>query len=428
MSNPTSNFGWQMPTSTDLVTDLPADFEVFGQAVDSSLADLKGGTTGQVLSKASGTDMDFTWTNVDPLTILDAKGDLITATAADTPARLASSGVNGQVLTVDTTTSTGLKWAAASTGLTWTQRMGGEVNAVWYGVAYNGSNLYVVYGSAGKLYTSPDGITWTSRTSGFGSTTIFKVIYANSLWVAVGNNGTMTTSTDGITWTARTSNMSTNAIRDVIYANSLFVAVGGGGGSTNTGGITYSTDGITWTRKSQSLTVGSTYYGVIYNGTNWIVAAAASTNNYLYASTPSGTWTVAQWGGGAISEDILGIWYDGTRTIAASASYWSYSTSTTIASLSFYDNVQPSGLSNQMQNAYYYNAKMYQKQFGYAMDFSTTPGTNLTSVSNTKSVAYIEPTAWLVGGGLNYNNSAGLFVGAVGTIMLGNSGQIYTSF
>jgi len=63
MSNPTSNFNWQMPTATDLVTDLPADFEVFGQAVDTSLADLKGGTTGQLLSKATGTDMDFTWTN-----------------------------------------------------------------------------------------------------------------------------------------------------------------------------------------------------------------------------------------------------------------------------------------------------------------------------------------------------------------------------
>jgi hypothetical protein len=363
-------------------------------------------------------------------TIVDAKGDLIVATGADAVSRLAV-GTNGQVLTADSTNANGVAWATPTSGATtWTQRMGGEVNATWYGVTYNGSDLYVVYGSAGKLYTSPDGITWTSRTSGFGSTTIFKVIYANSLWVAVGNNGTITTSTDGITWTARTSNMSTNAIRDVIYANSLFVAVGAGGGSTNTGGITYSTDGITWTRKSQSLTVGTTYYGVIYNGTNWIVAASASTNNYLHASSPSGTWTVNQWGGGAISEDILGIWYDGTRTIAASTSYWSYSTSTTIASSSFYDNVSPSGLSNQMQNAYYYNSKMYQKQFGYAMDFSTTPGTNFTGASSTKSLAYIEPTAWVSGAasGLNYTNSAGLFVGAVGTIMLGNYGQIYTSF
>jgi len=58
-----------MPTSSDLVTDLPADFEVFGQAVDSSLADLKGGTTGQVLSKNSNSDMDFTWIEQDDTTL-----------------------------------------------------------------------------------------------------------------------------------------------------------------------------------------------------------------------------------------------------------------------------------------------------------------------------------------------------------------------
>jgi hypothetical protein len=65
MANPTSNFGWQMPTPTDLVTDLPADFEVFGQAVDTSLADLKGGTSGQILAKNSNTDMDFVWVTND---------------------------------------------------------------------------------------------------------------------------------------------------------------------------------------------------------------------------------------------------------------------------------------------------------------------------------------------------------------------------
>jgi hypothetical protein len=61
MTNPTSNFGWQMPEPTDLVTNLPADFEVFGQAVDTDFVDLLGGTTGQVLSKTSNTDLDFTW-------------------------------------------------------------------------------------------------------------------------------------------------------------------------------------------------------------------------------------------------------------------------------------------------------------------------------------------------------------------------------
>lgn len=119
MTNPTSNFGWQMPTSTDLVTDLPADFETFGQAVDTSLADLKGGTTGQVLSKASNTDMDFTWvaaddTNAIQNAIVDAKGDLIAASAADTPARLAV-GNNGETLVADSSTATGLKWGRPTT-------------------------------------------------------------------------------------------------------------------------------------------------------------------------------------------------------------------------------------------------------------------------------------------------------------------------
>ena len=114
MSNPTSSFGWIMPTASDLVTDLPADFEVFGQAVDTSLADLKGGTTGQVLAKATDTDMDFTWvaqddSNAIQNAIVDAKGDLIAASAADTPARLAV-GANGETLVADSSTSTGLRY------------------------------------------------------------------------------------------------------------------------------------------------------------------------------------------------------------------------------------------------------------------------------------------------------------------------------
>jgi hypothetical protein len=118
MANPTSNFGWQMPTPTDLVTDLPADFEVFGQAVDTSMADLKGGTTDQVLAKNSNTDMDFKWVTSDDAnaiqnTIVDAKGDLIAASASDVPARLAV-GANGETLVADSSTSTGLRYTAGT--------------------------------------------------------------------------------------------------------------------------------------------------------------------------------------------------------------------------------------------------------------------------------------------------------------------------
>lgn len=118
MSTTTTNFGWTIPSDTDLVKDGAAAIRTLGQGIDTSMADLEGGTTGQVLSKASGTDMDFTWVTPDDANaiqnaIVDAKGDLIAATAADTPARLAV-GTNGQVLTADSTASTGLAWATPS--------------------------------------------------------------------------------------------------------------------------------------------------------------------------------------------------------------------------------------------------------------------------------------------------------------------------
>jgi len=127
----TTNFGWETPDDTDLVKDGAAAIRTLGQSIDTSMMDLEGGTTGQVLSKASNADMDFTWVTTDDTNaiqnaIVDAKGDLITATGADTPARLAV-GSNDQVLIADSSTATGLKWGTPSSG-GWTSLATGNLS------------------------------------------------------------------------------------------------------------------------------------------------------------------------------------------------------------------------------------------------------------------------------------------------------------
>jgi hypothetical protein len=139
MATVTPNFNWPVPTSTDLVKDGATAIEALGDSIDASLVDLKGGTTGQVLSKTSNTDMDFTWvaaddTNAIQNSIVDAKGDLIAASAADTPARLAV-GANDLLLTAASGETTGLKYTGAWTSFTptWSNvTLGNAVNSGKY--------------------------------------------------------------------------------------------------------------------------------------------------------------------------------------------------------------------------------------------------------------------------------------------------------
>ena len=134
----TTYFGWETPDDTDLVKDGAAAIRTLGSAIDSSMSQLEGGTTGQILSKTSATDMAFTWIANDQgditavtagtgisgggtsgavtvtnsmATAIDAKGDLVVGTGADAFSRLAVGATNGQVLTVDSAEATGLKYA-----------------------------------------------------------------------------------------------------------------------------------------------------------------------------------------------------------------------------------------------------------------------------------------------------------------------------
>jgi hypothetical protein len=89
----TTNYSWTTPDDTALVKDGAAAIRSLGTAIDSTVFT----NAGNAIAK----------------TIVDAKGDVIAATAADTVSRLAV-GANDTVLTADSSTATGLKWAAVS--------------------------------------------------------------------------------------------------------------------------------------------------------------------------------------------------------------------------------------------------------------------------------------------------------------------------
>lgn len=145
MATTTTNFGWDIPQSTDLVKDGATAIAALGQDIDTALVDLKGGTTGQILSKASNTDLDYTWINNDQgditevvagtglsgggssgsvtltntvATTFDAAGDLVYGTGADTFTKLAL-GTAGQILAVNSG-ATAPEWVTSSSITNWT--------------------------------------------------------------------------------------------------------------------------------------------------------------------------------------------------------------------------------------------------------------------------------------------------------------------
>ena len=178
MATTTPNFGWTVPTSTDLVKDGATAIETLGDGIDASFVGLKGGTTGQVLSKTSATDLAFTWvaqddSNAIQNAIVDAKGDLIAATGADTPARLAV-GTNGQILTADSTAATGLKWATSTSGgmtlLSTTTLSGASVTIGSIDQTY--LNLMVlIYGVTNSTASGSFRIAPNGTTNGFSAVT-----------------------------------------------------------------------------------------------------------------------------------------------------------------------------------------------------------------------------------------------------------------
>lgn len=171
----------------------------------------------------------------------------------------------------------------------WTDKTIGDLAPSWSCYAFGGTSfipaahafgadVFVVVGSAGQLRSSPDGRTWTSRTSQFGASAISKILFQESKFVAVGAAGKISTSTDGLTWTSRTSGTA-NALTSLWYVNGYFMTEDG------TGNLFYSADGETWTTVSTGL--GTTVAQIVYSSGIGYLAHAGGTDAAFSAALAS---------------------------------------------------------------------------------------------------------------------------------------------
>lgn len=141
----TTNFGWTTPDDTDLVKDGAAAIRTALGGVDTSFVDLKGGTTGQVLSKATGTDLDFSWITAGSspnFELINAGGTALTGAATVTVSGI--SGKNSLYVFI-----TGLSAGGGSNiGIRFNTDTSSKYELIWYNWSPSPATL------TGQVYTA----------------------------------------------------------------------------------------------------------------------------------------------------------------------------------------------------------------------------------------------------------------------------------
>ena len=223
----TTNFGWTTPDDTSLVKDGAAAIRTLGQSIDTSFVDLKGGTTGQVLTKASGTDLDFSFTTLSAGALTLVKSQTIGTTVSSVTVTSAFSATYDNYLIT-------INGGVASTNNTLDLKLGSTTTGYYYFGAYGNATSATVNGDNGNNASS-------FRYVGSGDTNLLAgqftlqnpnlakatTIYASSVRTGTGNinllfNGSETSATQHTDFTllVNTGTITGGTIRVYGYQNS----------------------------------------------------------------------------------------------------------------------------------------------------------------------------------------------------------------
>ena len=238
----TTNFGWETPDDTDLVKDGAAAMRTLGNSIDTSFVDLKGGTSGQMLTKASNTDLDYTWvtpqvgditsiTATSPLTGGGTGGDVTVGILSGTTSNL------GAVQLSTSTSSTSTSLAATASAVKSAYDLATTANttadaALPKLISFNaqtGTTYTLVAGDATKLVTASNAsaITITVPPSVFSAGQYIDVQQIGAGQVTFAQGAGVTITSTGATSTAPKIAARYGAATVICTASNVFTIIGG---------------------------------------------------------------------------------------------------------------------------------------------------------------------------------------------------------
>lgn len=269
-------------------------------------------------------------------------------------------------------------------------------NSSCNGVAY-GNGLYVAILSAGYIYQSADGESWTKVTdAGIPAGTFNSISFGAGNFVVVGNGGLIISSSNGLNWTSRTSSTTQN-LTCVQFLQSAFYVTG-----MNTT-LRMSTDAVNWS----SITIGAgtatdMFLYITYGNGKFVISArnTGGSGIYMYKSATglSNSWSRQDLGFGTVNRaqyinDRFFVFLASHEIFTSTdANTWNNITaSITLALPNATMGVWNS--SNQIFNGFYDGTKYHffgssQYYSGYGSVFTATTGLNFTLQTKT---AYIVP-------------------------------------